>query len=59
MEDLIHSLLFSFDTLINSISKRPYLYFQNQTILDYDFEDLVLERTIQEDAVCSYNSDSD
>ena len=59
MEDLMHSLLFSSDHLISSISKRPSLYSRNQIIVDNDVQNLLLKQNIQEDAVCSYNSDSD
>ena len=59
MHDLMHSLLFSSDPLIFSISIRPSLYSRNQIIVDYDVQNLLLEQNIQKDTVCPYNSDSD
>ena len=59
MEDLMHSLLFSSDPLISSICKRSSIYSRNQIIVDNDVQILLLEQNIQEDAVYSYNSDSD
>ena len=48
---------FSSDPLISSGSKRPTLYSRNQIIVDNDVQNLLLEQNVQEDAVCSYNSD--
>ena len=53
----MRSLLFSSDPLISSISKRPSLYSQNQTIVDIDVQNLLVEQNIQEEDVFSYNSD--
>lgn len=51
MEDLMHSLLFSSDPLISSLSKKPSSYSRNNIEIDSDVINLLSEPNIQEDAV--------
>ena len=47
MEDWMHSLHFSSDPLISSISKLPSLYSRNQVIVDNDVQNLLLKQNIK------------
>lgn len=59
MEDLMHSLLFSSDPVISSLSKKPSSYSRNNILLDKDIIHLLSDPNIDQDDLNIYSSDSE